>query len=218
MGKMLLKDFRDELNMTLGEKAQSANEPLDRWINRAYTEVTARDIFEQLNDVATIDMVAGTRDYDLPEGALSVISMADLSSKKRIIYTALRNFDLQAQTSAGKPKLWTRRGDKFLFWPTPNAVGTIQVQFQKEPDWLVEEDDATIIPARWDHAIVLLSARNAWLTFRENERATLNHQAAMEYMQSILKESDTSMGQPAMGVRLVDSWDDLTDMSPDFPG
>ena len=225
MGFMSLADFREETNIGLGDSAQPSNSVLDRWINRAYVEVVTKIEYEDLIEQETFDSVADQAMYEFPgdgESAslarryLGIISIADLTNKKRLLKLDLRNYHLRDREVTGVPKLWARRGRFVYLWPTPDAVIEYELYGLLEPERLTLAEDITVIPAAWDHAIQLLTLRNAWITLRRSDEATLMHQAAMNFINQTMSDLEYNDGTPAMGLEIARSYEDLTDMRGDL--
>lgn len=225
MGFMTLADFREELNMGLGEHQQSSNAVLDRWINRAYIEVVTKIEYEDLIEEESFLSVADQAMYSFPADGesdlldrryLGFIGIADLTNKRRLLKIDLRNYQLYDPEVTGIPKLWARRGQKLYLWPTPDGENEYQLFALMEPDPLVLDEQTTVIPATWDHAVMLLSTRNAWITLRNQQEATLMHQAAMNFINQTLTDLEYNDGTPAIGLEVAQSWEDLTDMRSDF--
>jgi hypothetical protein len=217
MGYMTLGDFRDELNLSLGDRRQSSNEPLDRWINRAYFELTGIVVFDALVDVREVLTYSCNGVYNWPTGAIGMISAADVTNKRRLHKIDLRNYHRLDPEQCGDPTLWTRRGDSFIVWPAPEEPTVIQQNIMVEPDPLLLASDKTVVPSHWDQAVVLLSQKNAWLSLRDNETATLMYQAAQNFIRQANVDADLSEGTPSLGITTADSFEDLGDMRTEWP-
>jgi hypothetical protein len=212
MGFMTLEGFRRELFQHLGERSPSDNLILNNWVNRAYFEVVGIEEFEALKRSATATVGKEVRSVTFPDSFLSVMSVADLTNKRRLLQIELRNFQLKDRDSLGSPKLWARRASTIFFWPTPSKSFQVELYYIVEPDPLTLDSDTTGLPGAWDQAIVLLTLRNAFLTIQEDERATLAYQSAMAYIRSLQAERSLDSGQPALGIDVARSESDLTDM------
>jgi hypothetical protein len=224
MGFMTLRMLREDLNFALGEKSQASNEPLDRWINRAYYEIVGR-MAGDLTDLHSVEVITTTAcdpSYPVPAAVgrrfLSILSIADLTNKRRLLYIAPRNYHLRDQAPCSVPELWTKQGASVLLWPAPRAGISIQVYGVLEPLPLAAEADTTLLPASLDHGILLLATRNAYMAFRMKEDATLAYQAAENYLRSIQSEMQLNEGTPSVGVQIAESYDDLTVMRGDSIG
>lgn len=224
MGFMTLRDFREEVNFSLGDKAQSSNIPLDRWVNRAYFEVVGR-MAADLPDFQSVEVITTTAcdpSYTVPAASgrrfLSILSVADLTNKRRILYTAPRNFMLKDQDICATPEVYTRQAGSLLLWPAPRSPITLQVLGVLEPLPLSAPADTTTLPSALDHPVLLLAQRNAYLSLRMKDDATLNHQAAGQYLQTWQTEAQLSDGSPSVGVQIAESWEDLTEMRGDMMG
>lgn len=212
MGLMTLADFEDDLNFSLGERMQQDNSRLDRWINQGYVELCSRVEFDVLKDRETKATVAEQDYVSLVATYTSIISLADLTNKRRLRYTALRNFHSLDPEVQGNPKLWSMLGLKLLLWPVPDGVFDISALFFKEPTILSAQDSVTVLPSVWDHGILLFAEKNAWLALRETANATLAYQAAQNYVAETQKEMDLNMGRPSVGLEVPHSWGEMDEM------
>lgn len=228
MGFYTLKDYREELNFALGDKAQSSNIPLDRWTNRAYHEVVGR-MAADLTDLQSVEVITTTAcdpSYRVPalnppapdRRFLAILSVADLTNKRRLLYMPLRNFHLKDQAICSQPEIYSKQGAEIILWPAPRSPISIQVYGVLEPLPMAAEGDTTLLPSALDHLVLLLAQRNAYLAMRMKEDATLSFQAAEQYIAKYQSEAQLNEGAPSVGVNIAESWDDLTEMRGDTMG
>lgn len=224
MGYMSLLEFREELNMALGDFAQSSNKPLDRWINRAYIEVVSKIEYDGLLVEETFSSILGQADYTFPaagdtpltERILGIKVLVDLTNKRRLLHVPTRNFMLYDPETQEIPKIYSRRGQIISLWPTPDAAANYKFIAILEPAKLSVGADITVIPAAWDHAILLLAERNGWQTLRRRDEAVLAHQSAMTYINQTLEDTEYEDGTPSIGLEVASSFEDMTDMRSSF--
>ena len=91
MGYLTLKKFRTSLNTSLGEQRQTSNDSLDEWLNLGYFDIANMTEFEGLKQVATMSTIASQREYSLPDDLMTIISVADLTNKRKINLAILPN-------------------------------------------------------------------------------------------------------------------------------
>jgi hypothetical protein len=212
MGFLTLEGFRLEIFQHLGERAPKNNKVLDNWINRAYFETASLEEFEALKRCANATIEKDERSVTFPDTFLSTLSLADLTNKNRLLRVDLRNLHLRDSEKKGSPREWARRDSTLYVWPTPSTDVEVELFYIFEPPALAADDDVSLLPASWDQAILLLTLRNAWLSFQEDERATLAYQSAMAYVRVLQSQAELDSGQPAIGLDVARSASDLHTM------
>lgn len=209
MGFMTLKDFRDQVNLNLGDRRESSNDRLDNWINRGYVEVAFSKEQEWMKICNVFTTIADQYDYALPSDFFAFISLADRTNKRRLVKTDLANYMLKDQEKTGKPQGYARRRDTLYLWPTPDGAYSIEMYYFWNPPILTAEADQSMMGHFFDHAIVLLATRNAWLALGDMEKATLFHQSADNYIRRFDAESGWAVDEPQLGVDVAYNFDDL---------
>jgi len=216
MGLTTLEQFRSELSHVLGERMRD-NTLLDLWINRAYFEIANTGNQQHLKVCVHAETVQDASKYELPDDLLAILSVADLTNKRRLIRTSVDDYHLKDRSQKGNPAYYVRRSRTLIFWPTPRREFDIEMIYIEEPDALVESGDQTILPNIYDHAISLLAARNGLLTLGDDEQATLRFQSAQAYLRTAQDEMDHSMGSVKEGFGIAHSFEDLTRMRTSTP-
>ena len=212
MGFMTLGEFRQELNHTLGTNAQGDNSLLDIWINRAYFEVANVGNQEHLKICVGTLTIQDAAKYQLPDDLMEILSTADLTSKRRLMRTSIDDYHLMDRDTKGAPRFYVRQASSILFWPTPDREYQVEMIYIEQPARLTDVGDRSAIPNVFDHAITLFAARNGLLSLGRDEEATLRHQSAVAYLREQQDEMEHSMGSIKQGVRVAQSFDDVTRM------
>lgn len=216
MGHLTLDRFRDNLNISLGKNRQSANERLDDWINIAYFAIVGKSEFEGAQAVASAETVANQHSYSLPEDLFSIISVADLTNKYRLINIGLRNYHLKDRAVTGRPRYYARRKRVFYLWPTPDGILDIEVFYTEEICPLTERDDVTVLPQAFDQVLLTKSREMAWEALGDIEKAAYYHQIGDMSMVRAKRDVEQSP-QVTEGVNVATSFADLTKMQSSVP-
>lgn len=216
MGLLTLKDFRDELNLALGDHRQTGNERLDRWINLGYLQAVNESWFEGIKEVATASTVASQREYDLPTDLMSIVGVADLTNKYRLIKKSWANMQLMDREVEGPPRYYARRRRVMYLWPTPDSIYSLEINYLEEICPMIEATDRTVLPQAYDPWIIHLSRMIAWGALGNNETSAF-HKALADREFSKLPTDTFSSDELAEGVDVASSFDDLSIMRGDVP-
>ena len=216
MGYLTLRRFRDELNLSLGGNRQGSNERLDSWINLGYFEAANVTEYEGLKMSATASTVAGQASYSLPDDLMTIISVADLSNKRRIVNLGLRNYHLKDREVEGPPRFYSRRKRVVYLWPTPDAVYDWEMYYLEEICPLEEVDDVTVLPQSFDALVLSLARKHAFQAIGDEQKAIYHSQIASRERTKLPSDTEEA-DQVNMGVTVAYSFDDLTEMETEVP-
>jgi len=216
MGYLTLKDFRDELNLSLGDHRQTSNERLDRWINLGYLQAVNESWFEGIKEVATTSTVADQRKYDVPTDLMAIVGIADLTSKHRLIKRSWANFQLLDRDVTGEPRFYCRRRRSLYLWPVPDDVYELEINYLEEICPMIEDTDRTVLPQAYDPWIIHLSKVQAWGALgNEQKQGYYTQLASREFGR--LPTDTFSMDELGEGVDIARSFEDLTEMRTEIP-
>ena len=210
MGLETLGEFRDGLNLALGEKRQG-NERLDQWVNDSVTELFGVLDIQGRRQGATADTVIDQREYDVPIDLLAMLVLKNNTTKKRMIKTSIENFQLLDDTTVGSPTRYMRAGAFISVHPLPNVVEELELFFVKEPSPLTFPTDVSGLPSMYDRVIHLTSLRNALIDLEEAERSVLILQAAENHLRKLPTEEWLESQNPQEGIAIARSFRDLQD-------
>lgn len=208
MGVRTLADFRRRLNQALGDRLQG-DEALDDWIQDANYEIPVLSDLEGMKVTGTASTVVDQAEYILPTNLFAILSMRDVTNDVRLKKMSWENYQLRDPDEKGDPEWYARRDRVFALYPTPIAVVTLRLHYEKEPDKLELVGDVTEFPAVYDRALHLVAMRNALLDLGDKERATLFHQSATNYLRSLPTEADLEANVPAGPMQVARDWADL---------
>lgn len=216
MGYLTLKDFRDELNLSLGENRQTGNERLDRWINLGYLQAVNEGLFEGIKEVATAVTVVGQREYDLPTDLMSIVGVADLTNKHRLVKMSWANMQGLDRTIQGQPKYYARRRRSLYTWPVSNGIFDLEINYLEEICPMIEDDDRTVLPQAYDPWINHLAKVEAFSALKDKESVAFYTQLASREFNKLPTDTESS-DEIAAGVDIAESFEDLTDMKTSTP-
>ena len=208
MGLRTLSEFRDGLNLALGEKRQG-NERLDPWINDGQVELFAiLDIAGRRICKQTTTIAAQER-YALPSDIVAMLSLKDSTNKKRLLKTAIENFELLEDDRPGKPTHYARVDNVLHLYPKPNASFLIQLFYIKEPAVMALRTAVSELPSMYDRVIQMIALRNALIDLEQNERATFVFQAAQNKIRELPTEAWLESQNPSEGIQIATKLSDL---------
>lgn len=208
MGLETLSGFRDSVNLALGDKRQG-NERLDQWINEALIELFGELDIQGRRTCATAPTIIDQEEYSVPTDLLAVLVLRDITNKKRLIRTAIENFQLFDGTTKGNPTRYVRVDNLFHLFPIPDAVQTLEMFYIREPVVLSVATDTSGLPSMYDRVIHLIALRNALIDLEENDRATFIFQTAENKLRKLPTEEWLESQNPQEGIQIARSLQDL---------
>lgn len=209
MGRRTLDQFRDQLNLVLGDSGQF-NERLDIWINDAIEELFVMLDIEGRRVCAQQPTVDGQEAYLLPDNSIAMLVLTDRTNKRRILRTSIENFERLDPSKTGQPRTYGRVDRTFFLHPVPDGAFLLHLFYIKAPDVLTAGTDVTELTSAYDRVVHLLASKNAMLDLHKTEIATFFFQTAQNLMRQIPTEQDLESEVPAHGIEIARSMDDLT--------
>lgn len=215
MGTFTLTQFRNRLQHILGNRGFS-NADLDDWLNMGLSAIVGYQEFDQQKLCAFLDTVPGAYKYVMPERYLGMISIVDITNKRRLRFTDLRNFALLEQDTTenearGKPTKWSRRKDTIMIWPNPDGVYRIELYYYEDFPAMNDANGVSPLPRTYDYSILAYAASYAFSELDEDARSDWWLQRAIHHTRSRMTEEEYQMGTPSEGVRVLTSLDELDD-------
>lgn len=143
------------------------------WINSAYKDIQNKWLdWEFLWAESTITLVAGTRDYSGPSGAGLLLEDSfylDGEPLSYVPYEEYRRDKDGRDGQSGTPVEFTvLPNGKVRFFPTPNAAGTVNLEYHLAGAQLSANSDVPLVPALY-HDAIWLRAKWYWAQFEESE-------------------------------------------------
>lgn len=121
-----------------------------RWINMAILEITTRDS-KAYQGRWTISSVAGTGEYEYPEGLLHVTMVKfDTTPMRAVGFELIQEQTDDAFTGeVGDPRYWSHQANAFQLWPVPNSVKTITIYGAAKPANVTGSGDLLPLPDKF---------------------------------------------------------------------
>lgn len=193
MGALQLSEFRDQLEVTFGERGLSST-ILNQWVNFGYLELVTGLDFEILDNEFTFNTAVGDRDYTGPTDPLVIKFLRNETQDETLTWVPKEEFFRLPSATNGTPKRWTRHLDEIFVYPKPTAIESMLAVYKDEPTELSNDTDVTVIPATWDQAIINLSTSHGYMVVGEENRAVVWYQKAVNYINSRMSEDNLSRG------------------------
>lgn len=172
---MQLSDIRAAIQ-ALGYGSDTAAQQTS-FINDAYRQVTSKLRWPFLEQQSVeLTTTVGTNAYDLPSDMSSyrnidAVRIGQDSSQNwmNLDYVEPQDFRDREHVDrgTGTPCNWTFINQQLHFWPIPDSVYTVTIDFITEPADLADDTDVPVIPAAY-HDILVWGAIHA-ITFRERD-------------------------------------------------
>jgi hypothetical protein len=115
------------------------------WLNEGLQKIARKVNLWESELVASLDTVAGTREYEMGLGAVRILSVFDTDRD-----TQLNNVDISERDSWGDEQgdavsygFWN---GKLVLYPEPRSVRNLQIRFRAAPGQLIDDDDYPAMP------------------------------------------------------------------------
>lgn len=196
--------IKTEVKARLGNRTD-VEARLGTWINDAYFELllSPRFSFFELDQRDDLLTVAGTREYDTPMGRWLVLSVRDVTNKRRIRKTHWKVIDDLDENVLGLPIRYARYGMKIEFDPTPDAEYAIKMRTRTRPPELTV-GSSHLLGREWDEILTLLATVKGYQALEQQSKA-LNERRLVEALMGVHEEAESleDMDMEAtIGVRL----------------
>lgn len=177
---------------------------IKNWINLGYQDFVLRELWPFREALDTISTVANTQEYtlssetaDLDANNILAVTIQG-SANKRLVYwpfNQLRNDqpDFDAEGSSVPQRYYLRAG-KIGFWPQPDAVYSVAIDYYKTITELSADADEPIIPVAYRESLVqyALSLEHSFNTDPDLAQMAMNR-----YEQIVTLARQNLLAQPA---------------------
>ena len=198
MGLLTLVDFRDEIDVTFGERSLDTPH-YDRWINFAYLDICTAVDFDILDAELSFNTADGTRNYNAPTTPyISIKHVRDTSSDYSLAWIPKEDFFRLTAADEGAPKRWTLHLDDIYLYPCPDGIYAVKAIYKQTPTILSEDGDVTVLQAGWDAAVTMLAVHYGYMALGEEQRAVVWYNRAISYIQSRMTEGGLQKGTPGL--------------------
>jgi hypothetical protein len=157
-------DIQDRTLDILGKNDATTRGRIKDWINMGQSDFMLRELWPFREKVGTVTTVAGTQEYllatsmtDIDEQNIISVAIQGATNKKLpyIPYNQLRaskpDFDLDA---VSVPQNYYIHELKIGFWPNPQAIYTVFVDYFNLPTAMSADGDASGVPLNYREALV----------------------------------------------------------------
>lgn len=198
------REQQDRVLTQIGKSDSTTRNRVKISLNLGYLNFVSRELWpfrEVTDDISTVN---GTQEYDLVSNfsdldnndILSVTLQGAVSKKlKYWPFNQLRadqpDFDL---VGASVPRRYYLKAGKIGFWPLPNDVYTVEVDYYKVPTEMSDDSDVPIIPVAYREGLVkyALAAEHDF-----NTDPDLAQKAMNEYENIVTLARNNLLTQPA---------------------
>lgn len=177
---------------------------IKNWINLGYQDFVLRELWPFREALDTISTVANTQEYtlssetaDLDANNILAVTIQG-STNKRLVYwpfNQLRNDqpDFDAEGSSVPQRYYLRAG-KIGFWPQPDAVYSVAIDYYKTITELSADADEPIIPVAYRESLVQYALS---LEHDFNTDPDLAQKAMNRYEQIVTLARQNLLAQPS---------------------
>lgn len=188
-----LDSLREELDASLGGRADILTPRYDLWLNEAYTDLCTSLELDELKGSLALTLVPAQAVYTLPYVVSTIIGAALVlpTSENYNGGYPLDKTDLSAYRSlvaaSGDPEVYFRMNDLLVFYPTPKAARTIALDFRIRPLPLTLGTHSPILGVEWHEAIKLGARFRAWKALMQYDKA---EPAENDYIKLVRRRTD----------------------------
>lgn len=147
----------------------------DLWINDSYLDVCTSIDLDEMKASLAIATVVGQPLYLLPYVVSSTQTASVLDTSATTGGFPLAKVDKawyrEQPNKSGRPEAFFRDGDVLIFYPTPDKVYTVAVDFRIRPLPLSDDTDSPIIGQEWHRTIRLGARQKAFDDLQEFDKA-----------------------------------------------
>lgn len=164
MALITYRDIQDRVMDLISKSDATTRNRVKNWINMGQDDFVTRELwpFREVNE--QLNTVQGTQEYDLSteftdidEGNIQAVTIQGASQSKLtyIPYVQLvASYPDLSAYGAGVPRNYYLRAGKLGFWPTPNAVYDVNVDYYLNATDLEDDSDVSILPKQYRKGLV----------------------------------------------------------------
>jgi hypothetical protein len=147
----------------LGKSDATTANRVTKWINLGQSDFILRELWPFREATGTLATVASTQEYDLStnfsgldEQNILSVAIQGTGGTKLIYwpYNQLRESHPDLDTETGTPTRYYIKAGQIGFWPVPNSVLSIAIDYYKLPTELSADADETIIPVNYRESLM----------------------------------------------------------------
>lgn len=162
-------ELQDEvLNYGFGSTAYRAR--AKRWLNEAQHAVARRVFIRDLLTSTTVTTVSGTSVYSLPTDFARLESLVYTANASPLHPVSFQWLDTYTSAS-GTPSLYALDDLGINLYPTPDAVYSLKLRYQKDPADMSADADIPTLPAAHHDILTSYAVSRAFRAEDDQERA-----------------------------------------------
>lgn len=158
------RELQDRVLDLISKSDTTTRNRVKNWLNMGQNDFVIREVWPFREEVAVLTTVQGTQEYSLishiPDiDAQNIVSVAiQGSSGIKLPYTPFQrlraeqpDFDV---TSEAVPQTYYLRAGSIGFWPLPNDVYSIEIDYYKLPTEMDADADEPMLPVGYREALI----------------------------------------------------------------
>lgn len=171
---MYFKDLQNEVLIRLGDDSSSTRDKAKTWINLTIRDIASRHTFHWKRGTGTITTVANTATYEQASDVEEITVIKRLSPEWKLAYIdhqRLDELDPSPSTSDNATHYTIRTAtgnDRNLvvtLYPTPSAVKTYTITYNKRITDLVNPNDFPLVPDKFQEVIIEGAVWRGYIVF-----------------------------------------------------
>lgn len=158
------REIQDRVLDLISKSDSTTRNRIKNWINMGYYDFVLRELWPFREATGTLNTVAGTQEYDLStnfstldEQNITAVTLQGGVNRKLVYwpFQQLRanqpDFD---QIGTSVPERYYIKANQIGFWPSPNAVFSVAIDYYVVPSELSNDSDTPVIPISYREALV----------------------------------------------------------------
>lgn len=225
MANSTYRDIQDNVLAMLSKSDTTTRNRIKTWINMGYQDFVNRELWPFREVTGTLATVAGTQEYTLASQFADIDTQNILSvaiqgtNQAKLAYWPFNQLraskpDFDSDT-AGVPRYYYIKARKIGFWPLPDAIYSIAIDYYSVPTELSADSDEPSIPQAYREGLVQYALS---LEHDFNTDPDLAQKALNRYEQIVTLARQNLLSQPVdtgnfriLGPADSKNWTGMTD-------
>lgn len=197
------KEMQDNVLSLISKSDSTTRNRIKNWLNMGYYDFVLRELWPFREKVGTLETVAATQEYDLStnfsdmdDQNITSVAIQGTAEKKLTYwpFTQLRanqpDFDM---IGSAIPERYYLRAGQIGFWPQPDAVYTVLIDYYLIPTEMSADADVPVVPVAYRESLVQYALA---LEHDFNTDPDLSQKAMNRYEQIITLARNNLLTQP----------------------
>ena len=176
-----LASMRGEMVGQLGNRVdlfEGGNGRVHLYLNQSYIDLATSLKLDELQGSIALDLVAGQSMYMLPSWIIfTTLGTVFVDSSHPLGGRPIEKIDFHRYRSLsvldGEPQQYFRYGNMIVFYPTPEAAGSVVLDFRLRPRLLTDDTHSPILGYEWHEVILLGAKQRAFSAMLEFDKAMI---------------------------------------------